>query len=253
MSDSNIGGRKGRNIRDHLFVINAILNDVNKNKNQGDIDIQIYDVEKCFDKLWYSETANDIYDAGLNDDYFVTLANSNKECHVAVKTPWGTITERKTLNNIKMQGTVITSIKCSVQIDTLGKECLHRGGKFFKYKECLPVPPLSLVDDVLAVGFCGSDSLRLNSIIQSKMATKKLKLGKNKCFQIHVGNKLDKVCPTLNVHQDVMKTASSEKYLGDIITNSGQIDQNIQARVNKGVGSVNTIMSLLEEISFGEH
>ena len=123
----------------------------------------------------------------------------------------------------------------------------------FKYKECLPVPPLSLVDDVLAVGFCGSDSLRLNSIIQSKMATKKLKLGKNKCFQIHVGNKLDKVCPTLNVHQDVMKTASSEKYLGDIIMNSGKIDQNIQARVNKGVGSVNTIMSLLEEISFGEH
>ena len=30
MSNSNIGGRKGRNIRDHLFVINAILNDVNK-------------------------------------------------------------------------------------------------------------------------------------------------------------------------------------------------------------------------------
>ena len=85
------------------------------------------------------------------------------------------------------------------------------------------------------------------------MATKKLKLGKNKCFQIHVGNKLDKVCPTLNVHQDVIKTASSEKYLGDIITNSGKIDQNIQARVNKGVGSVNSIMSLLEEISFGEH
>ena len=33
MSDSNIGGRRGRNIRDHLFVINGIINDINKNKN----------------------------------------------------------------------------------------------------------------------------------------------------------------------------------------------------------------------------
>ena len=50
-----------------------------------------------------------------------------------------------------MQGTVITSIKCSIQIDTLGKECLSSGEGLFKYKECLPVPPLGLVDNVLAV------------------------------------------------------------------------------------------------------
>ena len=46
---------------------------------------------------------------------------------------------------------------------------------------------------------------------------------------------------------------SSEKYLGDLITNSGKIDENIQNRVNKGNGSVNSIISLLEEISFGDH
>ena len=76
MSCSNIGGRKNRNIRDHLFVINGILNDAKKNK-QSNIDIQIYDVKKCFDKLWYEETANDLFDAGVNDDKFVTIANSN--------------------------------------------------------------------------------------------------------------------------------------------------------------------------------
>ena len=62
MGNSNIGGRKGRNIRDHLFVVNAVLNDVNKSKKE-DIDIQIYDVKKCFDKLWFSETSNNIFDA----------------------------------------------------------------------------------------------------------------------------------------------------------------------------------------------
>ena len=61
MSDSNIGARKGRNIRDHLFVIYGIINDIMKNKEQKDKDIQIYDVKKCFDKLWFAETANDFY------------------------------------------------------------------------------------------------------------------------------------------------------------------------------------------------
>ena len=85
MSSSNIGGRKGRNIRDHLFVVNAILHEVRKNKEN--IDIGIFDVIKCFDKLWSSETANDFYEAGVKDDKFVLIANSNKSCQIAVKTP----------------------------------------------------------------------------------------------------------------------------------------------------------------------
>ena len=82
MSCSNIGGRKNRNIRDHLFVINAIINDAIQN-NQN-IDIQIMDVEKCFDKMNYRETANDLYEAGVRDDQFVTIVNSNKKCQVSV-------------------------------------------------------------------------------------------------------------------------------------------------------------------------
>ena len=252
MSCSNIGGRKNRNIRDHLFVINGILNDAKKNK-QSDIDIQIYDVKKCFDKLWYEETANDLFDAGVNDDKFVTIANSNQNCQVSIKTSWGTETERKTLNNIEMQGTVITSIKCSAQIDTLGKECLATGDGLFKYKGCLSVPRFALVDDVLTVSECGVDSIKLNAIVNSKMATKKLELGYKKCFQIHVGNKTQKVCPTLSVHNQDMKTSSSETYLGDILSSDCKVDLNIQARYQKGVGKVNTIFSLLQEISFGQH
>jgi hypothetical protein len=75
-----------------LFVINGILNDINKNK-MYDVDIQIYDVRKCFDKLWYAEVANDIFDAGVIDDPFVAISNSNQNCQVAVKTPWGKTTK----------------------------------------------------------------------------------------------------------------------------------------------------------------
>ena len=90
MSCSNIGARKNRNINDHLFVINGIINDVINDKKSSNIDIQIYDVAKCFDKLDYVNTAADLYNVGVQDDKFVTIANSNKNYQVAIKTPWGT-------------------------------------------------------------------------------------------------------------------------------------------------------------------
>ena len=133
MSCSNIGARKNRNIRDHLFVVNAVLNHAHQTKSD-DIDIQIYDAFKCFDKMWYEETANDFYDAGVTGDSFVVMANSNQKCKVAVKTPWGSVTNRVTLKRIEMQGTNPAPLKCSVQIDTLGKECMEEGEGLFKYK-----------------------------------------------------------------------------------------------------------------------
>ena len=50
-----------------------------------------------------------------------------------------------------------------------------------------------------------------------------------------------------------MLSSSREKYLGDILTSDCKINSNIEERVNKGMGIVNQIVSLLKEISFGEH
>ena len=37
MSDSNVGGKKGRNIRDNLFIINGVINYAIKEKIEVDI------------------------------------------------------------------------------------------------------------------------------------------------------------------------------------------------------------------------
>ena len=253
MSCSNIGGRKNRNIREHLFVINGIMNDVMNNKDTEEIDIEIYDVAKCFDKLEYHITANDFFNAGVQDDKFVVVANSNKKCDVAVKTPWGTKTERTTLENIEMQGTVLAGLKCSISIDTLGKECLeNQHDVLYNYKNCVKTPPLSFVDDIICVSTCGENSVKMNAFIQGKIEGKQLELGHAKCFQMHVG-KMKEACPTLSVHGREMLTTSREKYLGDILTSSARIEDNILERYNKGVGIVNKIMSTLKEVSFGYH
>ena len=48
LSDSNVGSRKKRNVRDNLFVLNAILNSTGR-KSEEALDVCIYDVMKCFD------------------------------------------------------------------------------------------------------------------------------------------------------------------------------------------------------------
>ena len=251
MSCSNIGARKNRNIRDHLFVINGILNEVNSQKNRK-VDIQIVDIKKCFDKMSYKETANDLFNAGVKNDHFVLMAKSNEKCQVAVRTPWGSVTDRVELNEIEMQGTVPAPLKCSIQMDTLGKECIESGECLFKYKECVDIPPLAMIDDILAVSECSVESVKLNAIIQSKVAHKNLELGPDKCFKLHVGKKSE-CCPTLKIGYADMLSSSKEKYLGDILTTDGRINANIEERCNKGIGIVNQILSLLKEITFGQY
>ena len=50
MTDSNIGARKKRNIKNHLFIVYGIINSVLKGESES-VDIQIYDLVKAFDVL----------------------------------------------------------------------------------------------------------------------------------------------------------------------------------------------------------
>ena len=50
LTNCNVGSRKRRNIRDNLFVINAITNSCKQNPEEP-TDINVYDVFKCFDSL----------------------------------------------------------------------------------------------------------------------------------------------------------------------------------------------------------
>ena len=137
-------------------------------------------------------------------------------------------------------------------MDTLGKECIESGECLFKYKECVDIPPLAMIDDILAVSDCSVESLKMNALIQSKVAHKNLQLGPDKCFKMYVGQQSDS-CPTLKFGDEEMLSSHKEKYLGDILTTDGKIDYNIEERYNKGIGIVNTILSMLNEISFGQY
>ena len=101
MSDSNIGGRKGRGIRDHLFVLNGIIHEHCKSKTSP-ISIQILDYMSCFDSLWADEVMNDLYEAGVSDDKLALIKKINETNHIRVKTAG--FSSVKTVSNIVCQG-----------------------------------------------------------------------------------------------------------------------------------------------------
>ena len=227
------------------------MNDVINSKEAKDIDLEIYDVAKCFDKLEFFNTANDFYKSGVRNDKFIVVANSNRECEVAIKTPWGSKTERTTLKNLEMQGTVLAGLKCAISIDKIGKEALENGHEIlYDYKNCVKIPPLGFIDDIITVSECGKKSIQTNGVIQAKIEGMQLELGHKKCFQMHVG-KSKNTCPALSIHGKEMLRTDKEKYLGNILTSNAKIDENIHTRCNKSIGIISEIMSTLKEVSFG--
>ena len=132
MSDSQVGARKGKNIRNHIWIVNGIISDVLSSKSKKPVDIQIYDYKQCFDSLWLQECMNDLYSAGLNDDKFALLYNVNSKVDIAVKTPVGK-TDRQSIHNVIAQGDVFGPMFCSKQVDTFGQECLDEGKYTYMY------------------------------------------------------------------------------------------------------------------------
>ena len=204
MSDSNVGARKQMNIRNHLFVINGIINDVLAKKDES-IDIQILDYRQCFDSMWLEETVNDLWEAGIQDDNLALIFKANEFVNVGVKTPFG-MTERRGLEKIVMQGEIFGPLCCSVQVDTFGKECIQETKYLYNYKNEVGVPPLAMVDDLLCVSTCGLQSVEMNAYINAKTNLKKLQFGENKCHKMHVGPK-NKCCPDLFVDKWELKKA----------------------------------------------
>ena len=119
LTDSNVGARRSRNVRDNIFVLNAIFNSQRNNTEEA-LDIQVYDVDKCFDSLWLKEVITALYEAGLQNDKLPLLFLENRNAQVAIKT-FGGITDRISIKDIIMQGSVWGSLCCVALLDKLSK------------------------------------------------------------------------------------------------------------------------------------
>ena len=116
-----------------------------------------------FDSECLFECMNDLFEAGIDDDNLVMIYEANRENYVAVNTPNG-LSKRETVNEIVMQGDVLAPLISSLQVDTIGKDCLEENKHLYFYKDTVPNPPLGLVDDLFTISTCGYKTTKMDRL-----------------------------------------------------------------------------------------
>ena len=265
MSESNIGGRRKRMAKDHLFVLYGVINSVNNDKNEDSIDVLVYDVEKAFDKLFLDDCINDLIDTlpkHKETDKISLLHKSNESTKVSVNTPFGQ-TKRQEYKNIVQQGGGWGGILCSNSVDTVEKSSLLEPSSVtnynpYVYEKKLKVPLLSYIDDTNNISKCGLNALKNNIFITSQIEMKRLKFNvgterkKSKCQKLHVGKDASNCIP-LHVNKKQMDEVHEISYLGDLVNGFGSNMSNIKNRVSKSRNTIMNIFSILENMCFGPH
>ena len=270
MSDCQMGARKRKGCKNNIFIINAVIHDVLKSKNMKPVLLQIYDYAQMFDSIDLEMALSDLFDVGVDDDTLALLHKANKDVHMAVKTPSG-LTHRQTIKNSVLQGDTFGSILASVQVDSIGKECMAEGHAYL-YKNILPVGFLGLVDDIIGITEAGIAAQKMNAFINIKTAEKKLQFGPTKCKTMLVGKKLENVINTeLSVDEwsanyvenkrtgdadliekycgpTEIEQTCEQKYLGFVLSDTGDNMANIRVLKKKSIGVVRSTLNKLNSL-----
>ena len=255
LTDGNVGARKRRNIRDNIFVLGAITNSVIHGK-QPPIQVEVMDVDTCFDKLWLQKTINALYEDGLTNNALNLLYEENRNAQVAIKVN-NKITRRINIKDIIIQGSVFGSLKCTATMDKLNKLILQDKQVLYSYKNDpnIQIGVLGMVDDTLSISECGNRTIAKNAMINSFIENQRLTLSEDKSVVVHIGsqNKCKTPCPDLKIHENRMKNVKSTKYLGDVLSEKGGVQETIECRIKRGWGKVSQILGLLSDIPSGPH
>ena len=161
------------------------------------MDLIVLDVKQAFDSLFLADVCIDLYDSGVQDEHLNIIHKADSKSQVAVNTPCG-ITERQTVENSVLQGECLGPLKCANSVDKISKTCLEENENVHYYQDSVPVPPLALIDDIIAISKCGNKSAKINGFLNAQVNSKKLQLGVKKCHKIHVG-KNHSICPDLQI------------------------------------------------------
>ena len=138
LTDGNVGCRKCRGCRDNIFVISAISNSVVNDKFEP-IQVQVTDIEKCFDKMRLQSCVNSLYEAGLRNDMLNLLYIENKNALIRVKTN-NILSRRIPVKDVEIQGSVWAGLKCTAMMDTLNRTVMSDTSLQYYHKNNKNIP-----------------------------------------------------------------------------------------------------------------
>ena len=275
MSDCQMGARKLKGCKNNIFIVNGIIHEVMKSKRMKPVLLQIYDYAQMFDSIELKQAISDMFDAGVTDDNLALIYKANEEVNMAVNTPGG-LSERQMIKNIVLQGDTWGSILAAVQVDSIGKEC-EQSGYGYQYKDSLPVSLLGLVDDMIGITEAGYKATQMNCLINIKTAEKRLQFGPSKCKTMLIGKETENVLSSelfvdswkkernqifepcgedlVEIYKGPIPIEKTEqqKYLGFVLSSSGNNLVNINAMKTKSIGVIRSILNKLNSLNLQKY
>ena len=272
MTDSNIGARKNKSCRNHIWIVNGINHLHNGKMKHVQLVEQSYDFKQMFDSMALNITLSDLYDRGLNDDTLILLKEANTNITMSVNTAFGK-TKPVLLDQIVAQGDLMAPLEAAVQVDSIARsleeedearEVEGRPGILYRYMDTVPIPILSLMDDCYVISQSGFKAEIINTFMNAQSASKGLQFNKEKCKTLKVGGLTDKTLqPSLEVDSwdikydeddNIFETEGKKtpmlekqevKYLGFVISGNARNVKNITARRNKSSNTLRNIKSMI--------
>ena len=164
MTDSNIGARKKKSCRNHIWIINNINYEHSQSVKLAQLVLQSWDFSQMFDSMCLDTTISDFYDHGADNDLLFLLNELNRNIVISVNTFYGS-TEKVTIPKLVAQGDLMAPLMAAIQVDSISRRLQEedrqreeegRETLLYRYKGTVPVPSLGLLDDsavITEVGF----------------------------------------------------------------------------------------------------
>ena len=223
------GGIKGRSTCDNLFIVNNVIEDYRKRKEN--LYILFGDLEKCFDKLYLKDCIIELEGAGVPVEEAIFIYNMNKNIQAEVNTPVG-ITKTFEIKEAVRQGTVLGPPLCGISTNRLNK----MGKSVPIVVERVQIKYPIYVDDIVGMG--GKKDIELLGEKMKGLETiKKFQFNNNKNKTEILAIRNNKKEETEEIEIEIRKgkigRTKTYKYLGDNYDESGDNNIKIDRKMEK--------------------
>ena len=212
------GGMKGEGVVDSLFILMATVNHATYLSKE--LLITFYDIEKCFDSLWFEDCINSLWDLGVKDGTLFLIYLINTQASVKIKTPMGD-TYPLILSNLVMQGTVFGPALNNCSLDRFSKESF--GYNFGS----VGIKPLEFVDDIANPSNSRQTAVLSNKLSENIQHERRVNFSAEKCELLKInsiGN------DGLLLNGEDFKSVRKVRYLGDVFSDKGDNSSTVQGQ-----------------------
>ena len=239
LTESQAGGRKNRNITDHLFIIRSVIQ-YYKYMNKSLL-IEFLDLRQAFDKMILKNIMTDLWKCNVRGKMWRLIYLINKQATISIRTNFGKTPPIQIGETLK-QGSVLASSLAAMHTDSVNKLFEHQGLGI--YYGAVPLGNLIFQDDIARFE---DNQANLNQ------ANKQFNAFKNKNrMEFHptksnfMVNK--KLHPKISLGTVSLNPCTEYKYLGDILTSDDKMNATINQRKNSLTGLTAELNAILEQL-----